>query len=983
MEKDKTQKPFKRVLDILGGPDVWFGILTDTGSRVSLSESQNRRSYFSLLVLLMLPTASGFGLNCLLKAQYVLAASNFVFAVSLSLSWFYLRRREDDLTIYRLNALLFALLLLGLVQTGEIGGARILWMYTYPLVAFFLFGKAEGFYWSLMVFSMAVGLLIQPLPYLPAYHYPHEFKIGFAGTYLIVHIITWWLEYSRHCYRIDRKMLEHRVEARTMEITQVNRQLQEAIETANQLARKAESANQAKSNFLATMSHEIRTPMNSIIGLSHLALQKEPNDLLADYLKNIHNSALSLLRIVDDILDFSKIEANKMFLEIVDFNIDQVLEQIVNILGGKAAEKGLELLFCYSPEVLLNLKGDPLRLGQILINLVGNAIKFTHAGEVVIAIRLIETNEETARLEFSIKDTGVGMDAQQIEALFQPFTQADSSTTRKFGGSGLGLAISTRLAALMEGQIQAESQSGLGSKFVLTAAFGIGSSALSETAWSTARAACSGQRVLVLDDHPACRETLSSMLKDMGCNATALSFKAADVERIFHHEAGQTPVALVLLGMMQHSGESRVQLARKIKKHAAVPIVLLTTHDNDKTPDSPAGSDPFDDYWLKPVIFSALAAGLLKHFGPAEETIARDNPETDFMEQVSSGLAGTKVLLVEDKAINQQIVKDLLENYGISVHVAANGKQALSFLSKEYFDLVLMDIQMPEMDGYQTTRIIRSEKPFDGLPIIAMTAHAMTGDREKCFQAGMNDYISKPIIPERLLAMIQGWIQSKHDAKPATGSGRQAGEQAAQLSRALPGFAVNEALRRLGGNVPLYKELLQDFRKSLAEALPTLRPMIKSAETQESLHRLHALKGTSGNMGARALNHLLQEAEQALANAQKKTFDTMIERLETTIAREMAVIDACLAADFANGISPAVLNSADKRQVAAAMSYLDQLLEQGRLDAGNRFEQLKHLLSHEQSHAEFKKLADAMRRLDYVSARKALISLAAVMDISF
>ena len=371
----------KWVLAGLRLPESFFGALTNTNSLNSASDSQNRLRYYTLLVLLMLPVVLGYGLEAIIEAHYLLAGCILAMGVSLIVSWLILRRWNNGLIIYRFNAVVFALLLFYLAVIGGSGGSKILWMYTYPLIAFFLFGKMEGFCWSLAVFVAAAVILLLPVPWVPVFNYDPEFKARFFSTYLIVHIITWWFEYSRHHYRIDKRTLERRVEERTKELTALNLQLQEAIEKANQLARRAEAANQAKSNFLATMSHEIRTPMNSIIGLSHLALQKGPDDQLFDYLKNIHSSALSLLGIIDDVLDFSKIEANKLFLETVDFNIEQILGRIANMLGGKASEKGLELLFIYGPEVLGTLRGDPLRLGQILINLVSNAIKFTDNGE--------------------------------------------------------------------------------------------------------------------------------------------------------------------------------------------------------------------------------------------------------------------------------------------------------------------------------------------------------------------------------------------------------------------------------------------------------------------------------------------------------------------------------------------------------------------------------------------------------------------------
>uniref|UniRef100_UPI003782F724 response regulator n=1 Tax=Aquabacterium sp. TaxID=1872578 RepID=UPI003782F724 len=611
----------------------------------------------------------------------------------------------------------------------------------------------------------------------------------------------------------------------------------------------AEAASQAKSSFLAHMSHEIRTPMNAILGMSQLALQSGLNDTQARYVRHVQRAAESLLAILNDILDLSKIEAGHLEMEQLEFDIDEVLERLGTLVGQKAEEKGLELVYALPARLPRRLIGDPTRLGQVLLNLVGNAVKFTEHGEVVVSVTQRAREDGAVQLAFEVRDTGIGLEPEQLARLFQPFSQADSSTTRRFGGTGLGLAISRRLVEMMGGEIGVDSAPGRGSSFRFSARFGLPASQAALAPAEPLR----GQRVLVVDDNACAREQMAAMARSLSLEAMTAADGEAALATITAADAADRAVDLVLLDWKM-PGLDGVEVARRLGhlrlRHPPPTVLMVTAFSRDEARRQAQTTEaPVATLLAKPVTPSTLLDACLAVLQPQRGARPATRPADATPPSPGQALAGARLLLVEDNPVNQELACELLRRAGIEFSVAEDGLRALDLLQEHTFDGVLMDCQMPVLDGYETTRRLRQDPRWAQLPVIAMTANAMVGDRDKALAAGMNDHVAKPIRQADLFATLARWI------RPAAAARGTA-------------FAFDEAALHSGGVTPgsaLHQRLLTMFSQSARNF--EARFQAAAADPAAATRLAHDLKSEAGTLGAQALAAAAAELEATLSRA--------------------------------------------------------------------------------------------------------------------
>ena len=644
-----------------------------------------------------------------------------------------------------------------------------------------------------------------------------------------------------------------------------------AIEEMARARSIAEDAARTKAEFLANMSHEIRTPMNSVIGMALLALKADPSPKVRDYLQKIQSSGQHLLGVINDILDFSKLEADKMVLERADFELEQVFEHLGNLFSAKVASKGLEFVIDVAADVPPYLVGDSLRLGQVLINLVNNAVKFTDSGEIAVQVSLQERHGDAAVLRFVVRDTGIGISEAQRRHLFQSFQQADSSTTRKYGGTGLGLAICKRLIRLMGGEIDIESTVGQGSTFRFSAQFGVGSQ---RAPGLSVHPDLHGLRTLVVDDNEHARQVIVEMLRGMDFESESSASGEQALDAIVRADAANQPYDLVLLDwkMPQLDGlaVARALHDRPLRKPPL--LMLITAYDRDEVLPQAARLG-IHEVLVKPVTPSALFNSVLRQFDQADAARARPMSNADLLAPTET-LLGARALLVEDNELNQEVATEFLQALGLEVELAENGEIALAKVGRQHYDIVLMDMQMPVMDGITATQAMRQRPELRDLPIVAMTANAMAGDRERCIAAGMNDHIAKPIDPDDLVHKLEQWIRPdprRARARDATAAINPpglttvtpAGKPCLKLQE-IEGLDLAQGLSQALGREALYLSLLKKFVAAEQDAPARIAQALAAAQTGAAERAAHTLKGVAAQIGATPMRELAGQLEQAI-----------------------------------------------------------------------------------------------------------------------
>ena len=770
--------------------------------------------------------------------------------------------------------------------------------------------------------------------------------------------------------RLEESLQQSTAERVRLQTLQFESELKEA-----EVARShAEENTRAKSMFLANMSHEIRTPMNAIIGMAHLALRSGLNPKQRDYVEKIHGASISLLGIINDILDFSKIEAGKLDMEQVEFNLDEVLVNVSTVTSGRAHEKDLEYLFRVPPDIPRQLVGDPLRLGQVLINLINNAIKFTEAGEIYVACRQLEITAGRIQLEFVVRDTGIGMSEEQAGKLFRAFSQADESTTRKYGGTGLGLSISKGMVELMGGTIWMHSKPTVGSVIHFTAWFGL---AETRELRLIVPQALNGMRILVVDDNPvAClilAESLAALPVEVdmaaGGREALAAIRACDEERPYG-------VVFTDLRMPEFDGiELICEVRRDLTLQSPPRMVLISDHGRDEMRFR-IESALADRFLTKPINASVMVDTLVGLFTPvAHSPSTHIGVNAPYFHDLS-------VLLVEDNEINQQIAVELMESAGIAVVVARNGRIALDMVhggGPGCYHLIFMDIQMPEMDGHEATRHIRADGRFDALPIIAMTAHAMVEERDRCLASGMNDHLAKPVNPGALYRIIARWCPTHvHHAEPAEEEAPSSQDDELKID----GINVQDGLVRTLGNRAFYLQMLTRFRDDQSETVAKIRSALDGGDCLSAERLAHTLQGVAGQLGATGVQSMAAQLETEIHRAAAPAaLLLLLEPLGHAMHALHAALDQVLSDPrYAEAAATAAAGGFDRKKMQALLQRFAALLRESDGEAIDLLSGSNAAMAAALGNDAHKQIARAARQFDFDGALAALVKCARALD---
>lgn len=777
--------------------------------------------------------------------------------------------------------------------------------------------------------------------------------------------------------------LEELVEERTRELGQKAQDLVEAM-------KQAQKANESKNEFLAGMSHEIRTPMNAIIGLTNLVLKSRLDVSQKDYLQKVIDASRHLLSIINDILDFSKIEAGRLELENRDFQLSRIINHIADMFGDKSAGKQIELYYMIDPGTPGTMKGDPLRIGQVLINLISNAVKFTDRGEIVVRVHSTGEPDPSGRVElhFSVSDAGIGIPSDKIDSLFEPFTQVDGSVTRKYGGTGLGLSICRRLVELMDGRIWVESEIGSGSTFHFTVNLGMADDAQDDYSLTLPRD-LHGLKTLVIDDNSAGRVILKEILESFEFEVATAASAREGLERLKRDEAKRSFDLVVLDWMMPEM--DGFELAQRIRNDSRISgkkrpkTIMVTMYGRDDIIREKSEEESgIDGFLIKPISSSELFNTVMTIYGHDTEMVNRDPGKPDgYDRQELKAIRGARILLAEDNALNQDVAVAMLERVGILVECADNGKIAVDMLDERskgsgpMYDVVLMDIQMPEMDGYHASREIRADARFQNLPIIAMTAHALKGDRDKCLDAGMNDYVSKPVEERDLYAALLKWIEPGereiHESDLRLKKTMEASWEG--MPSNIPGIDQDAALARIRGNTGLYKKMLWHFKQNFERAVEEIGTCIAEGKTREAEKLTHAIKGTSGNIGANDLYRAAKDLDEVLKQENRDSVDGFLDVFSQNLtlvlhSLEGLNLDAAPAAGLVMNVKEENLG-----KIVTILKEMRGYLEKNSARARHGLKPLKEMLGDTRLHEQVSLLDKAVYLMDSEKALAMILEI--------